>query len=128
MYNIRAFNLQVALFTCLHTEKINEKPLIGKNYRLNSSSWGRTKNYGFSDVFSANQHKNFSIFMSSILVCWVSNALMLWYSLNINLFKKTAWTLHIVHASVMYIRTQRIHNSSVIRHQFVKETCVLFFV
>ena len=34
------------------------------------------KNYGFSDLFSDNQHKNICIFMTSILVRWVSMHLM----------------------------------------------------
>ena len=41
---------------------MHEKPLVGKNYRLNSSSRGHTKNYGFSDVFSANQHKTYAFY------------------------------------------------------------------
>ena len=68
----------MSLFTCLHPKKINEKPLVGKNYRLNSSSWGRTKNYGFSHLFSAKRHKNIYIFMTSIRVWWVSNAPYVW--------------------------------------------------
>ena len=64
----------MSLFTCLHTKKINDKPLVGKNYRLKSTSGGGTKKYGFSDFFSDKQHKNICIFMKSILVWWVSNA------------------------------------------------------
>ena len=64
----------MSLFTCLHTKKINKNPLVGKNYRLNSSSWGVTKNYGFSDLFSDKQHRNRCIFMSSIVVWWMTNA------------------------------------------------------
>ena len=74
LYNIKSYNLQMSLFTCLHTKKINKNPLVGKNYRLNSSSLGRTKNYGFSDLFSAKQHKNICIFMTSIRIWRVSNA------------------------------------------------------
>ena len=58
----------MSLYTCLHTKKINDKPLLGKNYRLKPSSRGCTKNYGFSDLFSDNQHKQHMYFMASILV------------------------------------------------------------
>ena len=34
LYNIKANNLQMLLFTCIHTKKINDKPLVGKKLQI----------------------------------------------------------------------------------------------
>ena len=43
-------------------EEVHEKPLVGKNHRLNSSSGGRTNNYGISYVFPPTNTKTYAFY------------------------------------------------------------------
>ena len=70
-YNIKAYRLQRSLFTCLHTKKINDKPLVGKTYRLKSKSGARGKKH-WIDGWFLRQIAQKPMHFHDVFTCWVS--------------------------------------------------------